>query len=258
MPNESAAKTFGMAIAVAVSCSLLVSVASVSLRGPQEKARAFDRKKNILIAAGLYDPQGSIDEAFRRIEPRIVDLDTGKYVDAEGADREALLEQTDPARGDKLPREEDIAGLQRREKYAEVYLVKKGDRIDAVVLPIRGKGLWSTMWGFVAIDRDLKTVRGITFYEHGETPGLGGEIVNPTWRALWPGKKIYDDEGNVRIRLVKGEIKPESPEAAFEIDALSGATLTSNGVTNLMRFWFGDRGVMAYFERQAQEGGLHG
>lgn len=261
MRNDSVGKTFGVAIAVAVSCSLLVSIAAVSLRGPQEANRALDRKKNILIVAGLYDPRVSIDDAFRRIESRIVDLDTGEYVPTDEADPAAYedsLAHTDPSAGRLVPRDQDIARIQRREKYAVIYLVRKDDRIDQVVLPVRGKGLWSTLYGFVALDSDLETVRGITFYEHGETPGLGGEVDNPAWRALWQGKKIYDETGGVRVHLVKGVLDPKKPGAAYEVDALSGATLTSNGVTNLLKYWFGDDGFGPYRRRLREEGGLNG
>jgi Na+-transporting NADH:ubiquinone oxidoreductase subunit C len=259
--NDSVGKTFAVAIAVAVSCSLLVSIAAVGLQGFQEANRALERKRNIVVVADLDQPGTPIEEIFQRVERRIVDLDTGEYVTAgqQGSpSEEDLLAQTDPAKGQVVPRDQDIARIQKREQYAVVYLVRDGDRLDQVVLPVRGKGLWSTLYGYVALDSDLETVRGLTFYEHMETPGLGGEIDNPDWKALWDGKKIYDDTGQVRIRVVKGSVDPQKAAAEYQVDGLSGATLTANGVTNMMRYWFGDSGFGPYLERLKQEGGLHG
>ena len=110
-----------------------------------------------------------------------------------------------------------------------------------VILPIEGKGLWSTLYGYLAVGRDGNTIRGITFYQHGETPGLGGEVDNPKWKALWPGRKAYDAEGHAAIGVIKGQA-PGAAEAPHKVDGLSGATITSNGVTKLVRFWLGDGG----------------
>ena len=119
-----------------------------------------------------------------------------------------------------------------------------------MVLPIRGYGLWSTLWGFVAIDaQSLKkgpgyvTITGLKYYEQKETPGLGGEVDNPNWRAKWPGKHVYDSNWNVQIEVTKGGSHGE-----YEVDALSGATITSNGVTNMMQFWFGEDGFRPFLK----------
>ncbi len=100
--------------------------------------------------------------------------------------------------GRQLSSTEDRARLRRLEKYSLVYLVKDGAKVQQFILPVRGKGLWSTMFAYVALDGDLTTIRGISFYEHGETPGLGGEVENTRWQDGWRGKRVYDESGQNR------------------------------------------------------------
>ena len=257
MARESVSKTFIVAIALAAVCSLLVSGAAIGLRPLQEANKVRDRKKNILIVAGLYDAKASVEESFQQIEPRIVDLATGEYVPKDKLNPETFDQRAaakDPELSVSIPSEKDLAGIGRREKYSLVYLVKKDGKLEQVILPIDGKGLWSTLYGFLALSGDLNTVKGITFYEHAETPGLGGEIDNPTWKAQWAEKKIYDKDGNVQLHVVKGAADKGSPQAVYQVDGLSGATLTANGVTNLVKYWLGDDGFKKLLERLQAKG----
>jgi Na+-transporting NADH:ubiquinone oxidoreductase subunit C len=254
MARESVSKTFVVAIVLAAACSLLVAGAAIGLRPLQEANKIRDRKKNILIVAGLYDAKASVEESYEQIESRIVDLATGEYVaedklDPANFDQRAAAK--DPELSVKIPREKDLAGIGRREKYSLVYLVKKDDKLDQVILPIDGKGLWSTLYGFLAISGDLNTVLGITFYEHGETPGLGGEIDNPAWKAKWAGKKLYDEKGNIQLHVAKGTAEQNNPH---QVDGISGATLTANGVSNLVKYWLGDDGFKKLLERLQAKG----
>ena len=132
-----------------------------------------------------------------------------------------------------------------------VYEVVKDDEVEAIILPIEGMGLWSTLYGYIALDADVNTIEGITFYEHGETPGLGGEVDNPRWKALWPGRKAFDERGNVKIQVKKGPAGPPS-EDPYQVDGLSGATLTSRGVTNMLHFWLGEEGFGPYLDRLSE------
>jgi Na+-transporting NADH:ubiquinone oxidoreductase subunit C len=101
------------------------------------------------------------------------------------------------------------------------------------------------LYGFVALESDANTIAGLGFYEHGETPGLGGEVDNPRWKALWEGKRAYRD-GQVAINVAKGAVNPQSSGANWQVDGLSGATLTSRGVSNLVQFWLGAEGFQPY------------
>ena len=101
------------------------------------------------------------------------------------------------------------------------------------------------MYGFIALEEDGNTIQGLTFYKDGETPGLGGEINNPLWLAKWPNRKVYDESGEVEIHVIKGSAPP-AQEAPYRVDGLSGATITSNGVTFALQFWLGDNGFGPY------------
>ncbi len=246
-----------MALGVCLVCSLLVSAAAVSLRPRQARNKALEQKRNILAAAGLLAAGADVEALYRtRVRPRLVELDTGQYVaDADVAGFDLRRAARDPATSDPLPASEDLAGIRRRPRRAPVYLVQNGGRTEQVILPVYGLGLWSTMYGFVALDAaDLNTVRGLVFYEHGETPGLGGEVDNPNWRALWPGKKVYGADGAVRLALVKGGVDPARSGSEHQVDGLSGATLTSRGVERMIHFWLGKAGFGKYLRRVAEAG----
>lgn len=255
MPNDSRAKTLIVALTLCLVCSILVSTAAVALKPRQDANKALDKKRNILEIAGMMQPGASIDESFSKIESRVVDMETGRFVDDIDPDKyDQRKAAKDPALSVAIPRGEDIASIRRQARYATVYLVRKGDKLQTIILPVHGYGLWSTMYGFVALKGDGRTVKGLGFYEHAETPGLGGEVDNPTWRAQWEGKQIYDPQGQVAIELIKGGVGPATPEPQFKVDALAGATLTSRGVENLVHFWLGAHGFEPFLKNIVQEG----
>lgn len=260
MPKETIGKTFLVALLLCVVCSVLVSAAAVYLRPTQAANKNLDRKKNILMAADLLKEGLSVEEAFKSIEPKVVDLATGEYVvdiDAESYDQRRAARE--PAESEEVPPSEDIASVRRKAKRASVYLIYRGDEVRKIILPLHGLGLWSTLYGFVAIDaRDLNTIRGLVYYEHGETPGLGGEVDNPAWKALWNGKQVFDQDGNVRIEVVKGKVVPNRPETRYQVDGLSGATITARGVSNMLRYWLGKDGFGPYLDRLKARGARHG
>ena len=139
-----------------------------------------------------------------------------------------------------------------------VYLIEKESEIQKIILPVHGKGLWSTMYGFLALQPDLRTVTGFSFYEHGETPGLGGEVDNPTWKAMWPGKQVFDENGDIAVEVAKGRVNPNDADAIYQVDGLAGASITARGVTNLLHFWLGNAGFGPYLEKLKSEGGSNG
>lgn len=255
-PRDSIANVLIVAISLCMVCSVLVSATAVVLKPIQERNKALDRKKNILNSAGLYDAAMDIEEQFQQVETRVVELSTGMFVDHIDAQAYDLTEALkDPGMSAPVAKEKDIAGIRQQEKYALVYLVKDQARIKNIILPIRGAGLYSTLYGFMALKADGTTIQGLSFYDQGETPGLGGEIVNPKWRAKWQDKIIYDDVGVPRIEVIKGPVDSDAPEAIHQVDAIAGATLTSRGVNNLMRFWFGELGYKALLEQISSRAG---
>jgi Na+-transporting NADH:ubiquinone oxidoreductase subunit C len=254
-------KPFYSVLVLAFACSAMVAAAAVGLRPLQEANRSLDQKKNILAAAGILEQDIPIVEQFQAVEPRIVDLASGRFVEPDRIDPESF-DQLGAAfskdMGSSLERDVDSAGIRRLEKYSLVYLVSDGDTVSQIVFPVRGKGLWSTMYAYVAVASDLTTVRGVSFYEHGETPGLGGEVENPRWQAGWQDKKLYSPDGQMNFRVVKSGTQSNPEEAVYRVDGLSGATLTTQGVDKLMAFWFGEHGFEPFLEVIRQQGGFNG
>jgi len=247
--RDSISNTLLVAIGLSLVCSVIVSGAAIVLKPVQEKNEEEFRQQIILDVAGLMQPDGNIEELFAAIEPRMVELETGEYSDAEDpATFDALMAAGDPELGITIPDDEDIAGIGRRAKYAPVYIVKDGAEIDQVILPVYGKGLWSTMLGYLSIAPDGNTIRGLRFYAHAETPGLGDQIDKEPWRAQWVGKLVYNGTDEPQIRVIKGLVPAAAPNAKHMIDGLSGATLTGNGVTGLVQYWTGPHGFGPYLK----------
>ncbi|KAA0875327.1 Na(+)-translocating NADH-quinone reductase subunit C [Nitrincola tapanii] len=243
--NDSIGKTVTVALLLCVICSVVVSAAAVLLKPMQQYNQDQDRKSNILRAAGITDPSKSVDELFSQITTRIVDMETGEFVDGRPEAEDFRRAAGDPALSSALDRRTDIASIKRQPRYMPVYMVEDASgAIETLILPVYGYGLWSTMYGFLALEGDLNTVAGLGFYEHAETPGLGGEIDNPSWKASWQGKRIYAGEDTSRpsLQVVKGVVDTSLAGAEYRIDGLAGATLTANGVTNMIRFWLGESG----------------
>lgn len=248
--KESVARTLTVALLVCLVCSVVVSAAAVALKPVQTTNRLQDKQRNILQIAGLYDESRSIEEQFSQITPRLVDLRTGEFSDAQDPltfDQQKASK--DPDMSQQLTGEQDIASIRRRADYSTVYVVENTDgSIKTLILPIHGYGLWSTLYGFMALESDLQTVVGLGFYQHAETPGLGGEVDNPNWKAQWQGKVVYDESGDVDISVIKGSVDPNNPKAEHQVDGLAGATLTSRGVESLVRFWLGEDGFGPFLD----------
>jgi Na+-transporting NADH:ubiquinone oxidoreductase subunit C len=235
-----------------------VSGAAVALEERQDANRVTDRQKKVLTVMGVKDvdtktPQ-EVETLFKaKARARVIDLATGAYDDkADGATFDAKKASKDLVLGMTAPKNK--AGIKRMSKKAVVYEVTEKGELSLIVLPIEGKGLWSTLYGFIAIDaKDFNTIRGITFYKHGETPGLGGEVDNPLWKSKWPDRKAFGKDGKPAIRVIKGAAPP-AKEAPHKIDGLAGATITANGVTHLVQFWLGEHGFAKYLARLKKGG----
>ncbi|CAD5377466.1 Na(+)-translocating NADH-quinone reductase subunit C [Pseudomonas sp. OF001] len=245
--KESTVRTLMVALVVCLVCSVFVAGAAVALKPTQVENRQLDKQRSILAIAGLGEAEMSgkqVKQLFaERIRARVVDLQTGKFSDAQDAATfDPLKAAKDPKLSDALSGAQDIASIKRRERFTTVYLVEADGKLETLILPVRGYGLWSTLHGFMAVKGDLNTVAGFGFYQHAETPGLGGEVDNPKWKALWRGKTLFDEQGQPNIAIIKGGVDPQSPQAGHQVDGLAGATLTSKGVHNLLQFWLGRDG----------------
>ena len=251
--QRSATYIIVFAALVCVVCSVVVSAAAVLLKDRQDANAVAYRQENVLLAAGRLEPGESIDaeevaRRFETIQSKVIDLATGE--DAPEVDVATFDQRTaavDAATSSLAP--DNRAQVRRVPDNALVYELRdEAGQLEMVILPIEGKGLWSTLYGFLALRNDLRTIGGITFYEHKETPGLGGEVDNSRWKSLWPGRLAFDDNQDVAITVVKGPAGPPG-EDPYRVDGLSGATLTSRGVTNLLQFWLGEDGFGPYLDR---------
>ena len=245
LPPDSVPKTIFVAVSVCLVASMIVSAAAVALRPTQAINALKDKQINILQVAGIYDPNTDVVQAFEAFEPQVLELATGQFSDqfdpASFDDRAAA---DDPATSVAL--DDDPAGIVRQGQYVTIYMLRDdAGEIDKVILPIHGYGLWSTLYGFIALEENGNDIFGLQFYEHAETPGLGAEVDNPRWKALWNGKKLADETGALQISVSKAA---PSAGADFHIDALAGATLTTVGVHNLVNFWMGENGYKPFIE----------
>ena len=218
-----------------IACAVIVSVTAVSVRPEQNLNIENEKKLKILAAAGIVTNE--VDKEFSKIETLYIDFVSNQLIQIEG-NYDHIKASASAESSSIIPKNQDIAILKRRENVAPIYVwYSEEEQIQKVVLPIRGYGLWGTLYGYISLDADLNTVKGIEYYDHKETPGLGGEVDSPAWKSNWNGKKVYNSSGEVILYVTKG---PSSED--YEIDGISGATLTSNGVTNMIRYWLGENG----------------
>lgn len=188
-------KTITFAAVVCVSCSLLLSVTAASLKSRQQSNEAFDVKRNIVKAFGIDISAMARTEIEATYEKHVSESKVG--------DLPIFMWKDD--------------GSDTASKYA---------------FPISGKGLWSMLYGYLSLDGNLQTIAGISFYKHGETPGLGAEIEKSWFQTQFAGKKLYDASGNPTEFAVA---KPGSALTESSVDGISGATLTGKGVQALIR-----------------------
>ncbi|MBN1302486.1 MAG: Na(+)-translocating NADH-quinone reductase subunit C [Melioribacteraceae bacterium] len=263
MSHDSTKKTIVVALGVCLVCSVLVSTAAVGLESIQEQNKKLDKIQNILNAGDIEYNSGDAEELYEnKIEPVVIELSSGRTLDKNEITPELQPENFDikklsfdPDYGTDIDPSKDIAQIKRRPRFMIVYEVtSETGGIEKYIMPIYGKGLWSTMYGFIALGKDLKMIEGFTFYEHGETPGLGGEVDNPNWKKLWKGKTAYDHDGEVIIDVIKGKVDPTNKNSGHQIDGLSGATITTRGIDQLVKYWLGPEGYGPFVEKMREEG----
>jgi Na+-transporting NADH:ubiquinone oxidoreductase subunit C len=250
----------GFAVAICLVCALLVATSAVGLKDRQDANKLLDRQTKVLVVAGLMEDGADLsrDEITSlfdaAIQQKLIDLKTGKpniEIDVTSFDQRAAAK--DPATSIEAP--ENNSKVRRLPNNALVFDVVEGGELKALILPIEGYGLWGTLYGYIALAPDARTIVGITFYEHKETPGLGGEVDNERWKALWPGRLAFNDRGDVSIAVKKGAAGTAADDP-YNVDGLSGATITSRGVTALLRFWLGENGFGPYLSSYRAQAGV--
>lgn len=251
-------KTIVTALVLCLVCSVMVSVAAISMKPRQLSNIELDRNKNILMAANMFDPAKDSNEdaerLFDNVQIRLVNTKTGQFAsdeelkaaniddvgmyDASKASRDSQtnidLGDDDPAQVGALP------------QFLKVYLINdEQGKLKNLVLPINGNGLWGQIYGFLTLKSDLNTIEGISFYQHKETPGLGALIETPRWRATWTDKQAYDEQGNITTGVVKSGSPKPNPNY---VDGITGATITSNGVHHMVQFWLSERAYKPFLD----------
>lgn len=234
-------RTLGFAAAVALVCSLLVTVTVEWLRPRQAALESLEYARVILETAELAGADAELSDRevvarFLELQARVVDFETDWYtsdVDPLTYDFRALAETED------------------RPRYMPVYLLESDAGLERIVLPLYGRGMWSTIQATIALAGDLRTIVNVVFYEHGETPGIGDRIEDPRWREQWEGKRIYGDEGRVCFAIQSRAAPPQC-----RVDGITGATVTVTSVESMIRDWFGEAGYGPFLAALREERGL--
>lgn len=234
MNVDTPLRTLAVAAAVALGCSILVASA-VHLLRPLAPVEAFPARALAVLEAAGRLPSDARDEArlsaaYRALDARIVDLDTGEFVD------EGDPYGFDPWAADAMTRTPDLS-------RAPVYMARDGGRLERIVFPVHGPGMWSTIYGYVALEPDLDTVASLVIVRHGETPGIGDRIEEKSWQARWKGKHIYGDGAEPRIAVVP------NARGEHEVDLISGASVTVEAVGDFVREAFGPDGYGPFIQR---------
>ena len=259
MNNDSPVKAIVVVLLTAMVCSTLVSAAVVLLRPIQLNNQLLEQSKNVMQLTGLL-PEGALPDddemlgLYKLLDRQIVDIDQAVFdetVDINTYNQRRAV--NDSELGVEVPSAMDTANLGRRSRHAPIYMVWDGEDLDRIILPVRGVGMWSMLYGYIALESDLNTVAGMTFYEQNETPGLGDQITHDHWLEQWQGRQIYDDRLHPMFRVNDGVVQPGSEAARHQVDALTGATVTGNAVTNLIHYWFGPHGYQAFLEHLRED-----
>jgi Na+-transporting NADH:ubiquinone oxidoreductase subunit C len=248
----------GFTAVVCLVCAVFVAGSAVSLKERQDANIVLDRQKKVLIVSGLMGEKDNLSAAEvgelfnQRVTPLAVTLADGSYNDEiDAATYDQRKASKDPALSEAV--EANNAKIRRVPNVGLVFQVESSSgEIEAIIIPIEGMGLWSTLYGYLALGPDTRIIKGITFYEHGETPGLGGEVDNARWKSLWKGRLAFDERWVPRIGVVKG-MAGSVEDDPYRVDGLSGATITSRGVDSLVKYWLGDSGFGPYLAKVRAE-----
>ena len=237
LPNESRTKTLVMAFLVAAVCALMVSGATVLLRPIQAANRAAEEQARIeALVRGIPGMADLLEQSGGTLSTVVIDLDDGRAAQDVTTDTlDTFL--ADTGNWTSLDAGADLAGLGQRPDYAQIFLLRQGDAISLVLLPMTGQGYGGRIDAILALEGDMNTIAGIAITSHSETPGLGGRIEDPSWQASFPGTEIRDDSGELRFNVARGDAS-----GPYQVDGITGATRTGRGISNMVRFWLGSDG----------------
>ncbi|QYJ78253.1 Na(+)-translocating NADH-quinone reductase subunit C [Shewanella acanthi] len=252
--KDTVVGTMIFTITLCLLCSFMITGTAGILKERKLAKKRDELQRFVLMASdvGLGEGTEFRDIFAKSVKPLLINLDTGKVdSDTNVLDFDERMAAINPDTS-STPKK-DIAKIKTRANDVRVFKVfDDNGKLSSVVVPFYGKGLWSIIYGYMAVEPDLNTVKGIVVYEHGETPGIGDFITDPDWLGLWKGKKLFDDNGKFAMRLVKGGAKEGDTHG---VDAVSGATMTGRGLQRAVEFWFGEEGFQTFFKQlKATEG----
>lgn len=237
LPNESRTKTVLMAFLVSAFCAVLVSGATVILRPIQAANRAAEQQARIeALVAGVPGMTELMAETGGTLSTVVVDLTKARAA-TEVTPETLETALADMANWTALEAGQDLAGLGSRPDYAQIFLLRNGEEISLMLLPISGAGYNGRIDAILALTGDMHTIAGLAITSQSETPGLGARIEEAAWLASFGGVKTVDASGDVRFAVAKGQATTE-----YEVDGITGATRTSSAMTRIIRFWLGPQG----------------
>lgn len=259
MRKDSPMRALLTVLVTAVICSSIVSASVVLLRPIQLNNKLLERSGDILRITGLLPAGGAIEaeqllELFKGLDARVVDIESASLDSAfDPYTFDGRKAEADPELSVPVPPGADVARLGRRSRFQALYFVWQDGALSRIVLPIRGAGMWSMMYGYISLESDFNTIAGVVFYEQAETPGLGDQIASAHWQQQWVGKKLYDEAGEMLFHVAEGPVTAGSAAADYQVDALTGATVTANAVTALLQYWFGPNGYGPLLQRLREQ-----
>ncbi|MFT5789361.1 MAG: Na+-transporting NADH:ubiquinone oxidoreductase subunit C [Shewanella sp.] len=251
--KDSFVGTMIFTVTLCLLCSFMITGTSELLKERKLVKKRDELKRNVLIAADVDIADKDFRAIFDKdVKPTLVTLDTGEEdTEANVLDFDERMASINPETSRKPKK--DTAKIKSRADQARVFKVfDDNGKLISVVVPIYGKGLWSMIYGYVALQPDFNTIENVVFYEHGETPGIGDFLNDTDWTDKWHGKQVFDAKGKVSFKVVKGGAKAGDVHG---VDAVSGATMTGRGVQRAVQFWFGAEGFEMFFNKlKASEG----
>lgn len=253
--DESTTRALLVVFVVALTCATLVSATALWLEPAREAHRVAEREAFLRgLVESVPGMSELLGESTGQLEARVLDFATGEDAPADAATIAAVAAEGEGAVA--IPKALDLARIGRRPTRAVVYLLERQGVPTLIVLPLSGRGYGGVMRGYLALEGDADLVVALTIVEHEETPGFGARVTEPAWLEQWRGKRLRGDEGELLLRVARGQVEAGSAAARHEVDAITGATRTSRAVTKMLHYWLGEHGFGPFLDRlRAGRGG---